>query len=92
MDEIEIKCPHCKAKITVSRQSGQILHHEEFKKGPAEFASFLEKQKSRSEDLKRKFEESQKKGAQRLKTIEEKIAWAKKQVDENPPVRGPDMD
>lgn len=92
MDEIEIKCPHCKAKITVSRQSGQILHHEEFKKGPAEFDSFLEKQKSRSEDLRRKFEESQKKGATRMKGIEEKIAWAKKRVDENPPVRPPDMD
>jgi hypothetical protein len=92
MDDIEIKCPHCKARITISRQSGQILHHEEFKKGPAAFDSFLEKQKSRSEDLKRKFEESQRKGAERMKSIEEKIAWAKKHADENPPVRPPDMD
>jgi Zn-finger nucleic acid-binding protein len=83
MDALNIKCPCCKAVISVSRESGQILHVEEYKKGPAEFSSFLEKQKSRKDDLARKFEASKEKTKTRLQAIEEKIAFAKKRVDES---------
>ena len=81
MDSIDIKCPCCKAKISVSRESGQILHFEEFKKGPAEFGSFLEKQKDRKNELARKFESAKEKSKTRLQSIEEKIAFAKKRVE-----------
>jgi len=70
METIEIKCPCCKTMIVVNKENGHILHNEEDKKGPAEFDSFLQKQKSRSEDLKRKFEESKDKSRTRLQSID----------------------
>ena len=82
MESFEIKCPCCKAKISVSRDTGLILHVEEFKKGPAEFGNFLEKQKDRKNELARKFESAKEKSKTHLQSIEEKIAFAKKRVDE----------
>ena len=78
----EITCPCCKARITINMENGNILHHEEFKKGPAQFDDFLSAQKSRKEAIAQKFEESKLKSQTRLKSIEEKIAWAQKR-DQN---------
>ncbi|MFH0918879.1 MAG: hypothetical protein V1913_00840 [Fibrobacterota bacterium] len=78
METLTVKCPCCKAVLTLSQDLGTILHCEEFKKGPAEFNNFLQKQKSRKEDLERKFEASKEKSQSRLKTIEEKIELAKR--------------
>lgn len=85
MNDIEIKCPCCKAKISISRETGQVLHAEEFKKGPAEFGSFLEKQKSRSQELARKFDQAKEKGKTRLAAINEKIEWKKQHLDDSDP-------
>lgn len=78
METLTVKCPCCKATLTVSKDLGTLLHCEEFKKGPAEFNDFLEKQKSRKQDLERKFEASKEKSQGRLKAIEEKIELARK--------------
>jgi hypothetical protein len=78
METLTIKCPCCKATLTISKDLGSILHCEEVKKGPAEFDSFLQKQKSRKEELERKFEASKEKSQNRLKTIEEKIELTKR--------------
>ncbi len=82
MNTLDIKCPCCKAVITVNKETGLILHVEEYKKGPAEFDSFLSKQKSRKDEIARKFEDSKEKSKNRLQAIEEKIAFAKKRVEE----------
>ena len=82
MDTLNVKCPCCKAVLTVNRETGLILHTEEYKKGPAEFDSFLDKQRQRKDEISRKFEASKEKSKSNLKNIEEKIAYAKKRVDE----------
>ena len=81
MESLNIICPCCNTALSISRETGEILHHEETKKGPADFSDFLSKQKSRKEDIARKFEESREKNQGRLKTIEEKIAWTKKKIE-----------
>jgi hypothetical protein len=82
METSDIKCPCCKAVITVNKETGLILHVEEHKKGPAEFDSFLEKQKSRKQDLSRKFEAAKEKSKTHLQGIEEKIAYAQKKLQD----------
>ena len=82
MEPLIITCPCCKASLAVSPETGEVLHHDEQKKGPADFSDFLTKQKSRKEDIARKFDESREKNQTRLKSIEEKIAWTKKKLDE----------
>jgi hypothetical protein len=85
MSDIEIKCPCCKAKISVSRETGQVLHFEEQKKGPEDFTNFLDRQKSRSQDLARKFDQAKEKGKSRLAAINEKIEWKKQHLDDSDP-------
>jgi len=82
MNAHDIVCPCCKATITVNLDNGNILRHEEFKKGPAQFDDFLSAQKSRKDAIAAKFEESKMKSQTRLKSIEEKIAWAQKRDQE----------
>lgn len=82
MDTLEVKCPCCKATLTVNAQTGLVLHSEEYKKGPAEFDSFLAKQQNRKNDLERKFEEAREKSKTRLKEIEEKMAYARKKAED----------
>jgi Zn-finger nucleic acid-binding protein len=82
MKTMEVKCPCCKATLTLSRESGKILKYEEFKKGPADFSDFVQKQKSRHEDLAKKFSESKERSRQRLRDIHEKIDFAKKRLEE----------
>ena len=82
MELVEIQCPCCRAAITVNKASGEILKFEAHKKGPASFDGFMEKQKSRSNDLARKFDEAREKSKSRLKTIGDKISLAKKHLDE----------
>ncbi|OGS36160.1 MAG: hypothetical protein A2293_04570 [Elusimicrobia bacterium RIFOXYB2_FULL_49_7] len=84
MDAIHVKCPCCKASLTVSTESGQVLHFEELKRGPADFGNFLDKQKNRSEELTRKFEQAKEKSQSRLQTINEKVEWKKQHLDERP--------
>jgi len=78
METLTVKCPCCKAVLTVSKDLGTLLHCEEYKKGPAEFGDFIQKQKNRKEELERKFEASKEKSQSRLKTIEEKIELARR--------------
>ena len=80
MKTIDITCPCCKATLTLKADSGKILKYEEFKKGPAAFSDFLEKQKSRKDDLAKKFMEARQKSKQRLKDIGEKIDFAKQRL------------
>ena len=75
---------HCNAGALATAGQGTALSvmFEAHKKGPASFNGFMEKQKSRSDDLARKFDQAREKSKSRLKTIGDKISLAKKHLDE----------
>ncbi len=81
MDTREIRCPCCNATLIVKAGTSEILQATPFKKGPAEFNDFLQKQKGRTEELARKFEAVKEKSKTRLRSIEDKIRYAKERHD-----------
>ncbi|MCK9181655.1 MAG: hypothetical protein M0P13_02075 [Fibrobacteraceae bacterium] len=84
-EPLEIECPLCHGIITVDRETGKILSHQEKKIRPS-FEAFLESQKTRTEDLNKKFEEAKEKEKLRLSNIEKKFEAAKKNKDlKDPP-------
>ena len=81
MERLSIICPCCDATLTVDRETGAILAHEEKTKPLGSFEDLrgeLDKQKSLREQL---FSQQQQEQKDRSRILEEKFQAAKKRAE-----------
>ena len=78
---LEIECPMCHGILVVDKETGKILEHKEFKKEKQSLEDFLEKEKTRTADLDKKFAEAREREKNRLLEIEKKFQAAKNNPD-----------
>jgi hypothetical protein len=82
--EIEIDCPCCKAKLVIDPETGAILQMIPHKEDAPSLRDFLKADKHRGKALDEKFAESKRVEDSRLKVLEKKFEWAKKNKDKLP--------
>ncbi len=85
MRTMEIECPMCHGILVVDKDSGNVLEHREFKKEKQSLEDFLNKEKTRSLDLEKKFADAREREKNRLSEIEKKFEAAKN----NPHLKDP---
>jgi hypothetical protein len=91
MQEINLKCPCCKAKIIVDPETGGILKYEKHKEAAQSLDEFLKSEKTRSDDLAAKFAEAREKEDSKKELLDKKFEWAKKNKDKLPEAPKPDI-
>jgi hypothetical protein len=82
--ELNIDCPCCRAKLVVDPETGAILKATPHKEEAPSLQEFLKSDKNRAQDLADKFAESKRQEDSRLKILEKKFEWAKKNKDKLP--------
>ena len=82
--EIKIDCPCCKAKLVIDVETGSILQSIPHKEEAQSLMDFLKADKNRGKDLEDKFAEAKRLEDGRLKVLEKKFEWAKKNKDKLP--------
>ena len=82
--EIKIDCPCCKAKLVVDSETSAILHVTPHKEDAPSLRDFLKADKHRGKALDEKFAEAKRVEDSRLKVLEKKFEWAKKNRDKLP--------
>jgi hypothetical protein len=86
---LKVKCPCCKAELTIDPLSGEVLSHAEEKKKAKDFDSFLKEQKNRSSSLDEKFRAAQEAEKKRAALLEKKFKLGQeKPIDESEPPPG----
>jgi hypothetical protein len=82
--EIKIDCPCCRAKLVIDSETQGILQAIPHKEAAPSLQDFLKADKHRGKDLDEKFAESKRMEDSRLKVLEKKFEWAKKNKDKLP--------
>ncbi len=89
MEEITIECPCCKATVVVDIKTGSVIHSKKFQEPNQSLEDFLKNEKTRDDDLAKKFAEAKKKEDSKLELLNKKFEWAKKNEDKLPEVKRP---
>ena len=90
-----IICPCCDAKITVDRNTGTTLAHEEPPSGPAKtFEQAVSQEQQRRDDAEDKFAQAFREHEHREEILDKKFkeAFKKAEKDDKPPPRPFDFD
>jgi hypothetical protein len=82
--ELNVDCPCCRANLVVDPETGGIIKAVPHKPEAPSLQDFLKADKNRAQDLEDKFAESKRMEDSRLKLLEKKFEWAKKNKDKLP--------
>ena len=86
---LKVKCPCCRTELTIDQESGEVLSHEEERKKPRDFGSFLREEENKSALLEKKFRAAQEAQKNRKELLEKKFELGKERpLDESEPPPG----
>lgn len=83
--EFSVECPCCKSTLVVNADLKSVIHVQQPKSEPKDFADFLKKDGERLKDLESRFKQTKEQEDRRSDLLEKKWEWAKKNSDKLPP-------